>query len=239
MNLTLITLKVTRYSDTQSILSGFSREWGRVSLALPAGSGKSAIRMRALTMPFGIVECVTERRPGREILPIRQVRQLLPLTSLHSNPLKQMVAMFLSEVLAAVLQDTQGDEHLFDFIAESIRLLDTADGRATANFHIYFLYHLGRMLGIEPDTSTHASGYILDLADGIWRPSIPLHRRFLPPAESSAAFMLSRMTSRNLNAYRYTREERNRILDQLLEYFSIHYVSLRGLHSLDILRSML
>ena len=71
MNLHLVALKTTKYSDTQTILTAYSRERGRVSLALPAGSGKGAARVRALTMPLAVIECVSEVRPGREILPMR------------------------------------------------------------------------------------------------------------------------------------------------------------------------
>lgn len=239
MNLTLVALKVTKHSDKQSILTALSREWGRVSLALPAGSGKSAARIKALTMPLCVIECVTERKSGREIIPMRQVQQLMPLSSLHSHPVKQMVAMFLAEILASVLRETNEDYGLFDFITASIDILDNADERATANFHICFLYQLGRMLGIEPDTSTYRAGSILDIRDGIWRQTMPLHGDCLSPEESAAAYRLSRMTFVNYSKYRYTREERNRILDALLHYLSVHYVSLRNLHSLDILRAML
>lgn len=239
MNLSLVALKVTKHSDKQSILTALSREWGRVALALSAGNGKSAARIRALTMPLCIIECVTDRRSSRDVLPMRQVQQLLPLASIHSNPVKQMVAMFLAEVLTALLRETNEDASLFDFITRSVQILDESDEAGTANFHICFLYQLGRLLGIEPDTSTYSLGSILDIRDGIWRHTMPLHRDFLTPEESEAAFQLSRMNFINYYKYRYTRQERNRILDALLHYLSVHYVSLRNLHSLDILRTML
>ncbi|MDE6859778.1 MAG: DNA repair protein RecO [Duncaniella sp.] len=239
MNLSLIALKVTKHSDKQSILTALSRERGRVSLALPAGSGKSSARMKALTMPLCVIECVTDSRSEREIIPMRQVHQLIPLRTIHSNPVKQMVAMFLAEVLNALLRETNEDESLFDFITRCIRILDEADGTGTANFHICFLYQLGRLSGIEPDTSTFTPGSILDIRDGIWRQTMPLHREYLTPEESAAAYRLSRMTFSNYYKYRYTREERNRILNALLHYLSVHFVSLRNIHSLEILRAML
>ncbi len=239
MNLSLVALKVTKHSDKQSILTALSREWGRVSLSLPAGNGKAAARIRALTMPLCIIECVTERKSNREIIPMRQVQQLVPLTSIHTHPVKQMVAMFIAEILTALLRDTNEDTALFDYITRSVKVLDEADAAGTANFHICFLYQLGRLLGIEPDTSTYTPGSVLDIRDGIWRLTMPLHRDYISPQESEAAYRLSRMTFSNYYKYRYTREERNRILDALLHYLSVHYVSLRNLHSLDILRAML
>lgn len=239
MNLHFIALKATKYSDTQTILAAYTRELGRVSFALPAGTGKSAARMRALTMPLGIVECASDVRPGREILPMRQVAQSVPLAELHADPVKQMMALFLAEVLTAVLQGGGADEGMYDFLEMVIRILDNADARQTANFHLCFLYGLGRRLGIEPDVSTYVDGSLLDMEDGTWRLSAPLHRNFLDPESSALAWRLSRMTFANMGRFRFNRMERNAILDGMLEYFSIHYVSMRRLRSLDILRTLL
>ena len=95
MKLSFIALKSTRYSDSQSILTAYSRELGRVSMAVPAGKGKGASRIRALTMPLSILECETDVKPGREVMPIRQVRPVIVLGEVHTHPVKQMLAMFL------------------------------------------------------------------------------------------------------------------------------------------------
>ncbi len=113
--------------------------------------------------------------------------------------------------------------------------MPTAD---VANFHICFLLHLGRLLGIEPDVSTYAPGSVLDMRDGIWRKSMPLHGEVLAPDESEAAMRLQRMTYANMPTFRFTREQRARALDMVLRYYTLHVTSLSGLKSLDILRSM-
>lgn len=238
MRISFVALKLTRYSDSQSILTAYSREYGKVAFAVPAGKGKGASRLRALTMPLSLVECETEMRPGREVLPLRQPRPLAVLTDLHGNPLKQMMAMFLSEVLAIVLRESVPDSGVYDFIEGSARYLDVSGPGAVANFHICFLLHLGRLLGIEPDTSTYGPGYVLDMRDGIWRPMMPLHGDSLGTEESLAAVGLSRMTYANMHAYRFTRSQRARALDMVLRYYSLHVTPLSGLRSLEILRSM-
>lgn len=146
---------------------------------------------------------------------------------------------FLAEVLSAVLQSGDPDPAMYDFLEASVRILDNADVKQTANFHICFLYNLARRLGIEPDVSTYIPGSVLDMNDGTWRMSAPLHSAYLDPEASALAFRLSRMTYANMDRYRFNRKERNAILDGILGYFSIHYVSMRYLRSLDILRSLL
>lgn len=238
MLISFISLKVTRYSDTQSILTAYSREWGKVAFAVATGKGKNASRLRAMTMPMGIVECDTDMRPGREVLPMRQARPVAVLTELHSNPLKQMVAMFVAEVLAKVLRESVHDAAVYDFIEGSARYLDALPVSDIGNFHICFLMHLGRLLGIEPDITTYAPGGVMDMRDGIWRNCLPLHNEVLTPEESAEAVRLARMTYANMRYFRYTRSQRARVLDLVLRYYSLHVTPLNGLRSLEILRSM-
>ena len=156
MKISFVALKMTRYSDTQSILTAYSRQWGKVAFAVSVGKGKGASRLRALTMPLGLVECESDMRPGREVLALRQARPLAVFTGTHTNPVKQMMAMFLAEVLSLVLRESVPDAGLYDYVAASARYLDSMPTADVANFHICFLLHLGRLLGIEPDVSTYA-----------------------------------------------------------------------------------
>ena len=76
------------------------------------------------------------------------------------------MAMFLAEVLSLVLRESVPDAGLYDYVAASARYLDSMPTADVANFHICFLLHLGRLLGIEPDVSTYAPGSVLDMRDG-------------------------------------------------------------------------
>ncbi|MCI9172643.1 DNA repair protein RecO [uncultured Duncaniella sp.] len=238
MKLTFISLKTVRYSDTQSILSAYSLEHGRVSLVVPSGKGKGASRLRALTMPLSVLECETDFRPGREVLPMRQARPVEVFNGIHANPVKQMIAMFLAESLSMLLRESVPDEGVYTFIHSSVKWLDSIPAECSANFHVCFLLNLGRLLGIEPDVSTFRHGYVMDMRDGIWRSSMPLHGEWLASDESSAASMILRMTYSNMSRFRFTRQQRNRTLDLVLRYYSLHLAPLSHLHSLDILRSI-
>lgn len=238
MKLSLICLRLTRHTDSRSILTAYSRELGRIALGVPAGTGRGAARLRALTMPLSLLECETVKSPGREIFPMRQPSPMRITASLHSNPLKQMMAMFVAELADIILRQGGADPTLFDYIAAATVSLDRASERAAANFHICFLYHLAVTLGIEPDTTTYAPGRIFDLRDGVWRQTAPLHTDSLPPLESEWVARFSRMTFENMGRYRLTNEGRRRALDTLLRYFAIHIAPTSGLKSLEILRSL-
>ena len=92
-----IALRTVKYNDRHSILTAYTREHGRMSFLLPAGSGKEAARRRALMMPMGLFECTADLRPGRDIPPMREPAPILPLHGIRSNPVKGLIAMFLAE----------------------------------------------------------------------------------------------------------------------------------------------
>lgn len=238
MDIHFIPLRLTRHTDKQSILTAYSREMGRISLAVPASSGRAAARVRALVMPLSLVECVVTPRPGREVLAMSQVQPSETLPELHADPVKQMAAMFVAEVLLYILADGSADTGVYDFLVGSIRALDGAHGRGVANFPLCFLGQLTRVLGIEPDVSTYRPGATMDLRDGVWRESAPLHPDFLDAPEAAGARRLTQMTYANMGAYKYTRAQRARVLDDILNYYTLHYVSLRRLRSLEVLRSL-
>lgn len=240
-----IALRTVKYSDKNAILSAFSREEGRVSLLVPAGTGRAAARLRALMMPMGMFECVAEIRPARDILPVRDVRPItLPPIG---DPLRSSLALFLADILGGVLREQAADPSLFQFLERAINLLGDVPSatnphpltaKALCNFHIWFLLRLTVPLGIEPDWSTYRPGSYFDLTGGIFRTLPPSHRNFLPQGESATGRLLSRLTPRNLGHLQLTRFERNTVLDRILLYFRTHFPSLGEPASLSVLRML-
>lgn len=229
-----ICLRTVRYSDRNNILTLYTRERGRLSVLMPAGSGREAARRRALTMPLSMVEGVADIRSGQELASVRDLRAMVALPMVHADPVKMSMAMFLTELLGVVLPEGEADVMLFDFLADAVAALDSvADGNA--NFHLAFLYRLGRFIGIEPDTGTYRPGAVFDMLEGVFRTTPPLHRHFLTGADADAVVMLSRMRWDNLRAFRLNRHDRRRILSVMLDYYGLHYTRLAGMRSVEIL----
>lgn len=233
-----IALQTIRYNDRNSILAAYSKEMGRVSFLVPAGAGREASRRRAILMPFAPVECVAGITPGRDIFTMRDPRPMFPMHVAHSQPLRGIVAMFICEITSIVLRENQEDHAMFEFLLQTAEALNNPSIQMT-NFPLAFLYRLGVMIGIEPDVSGWTPGGMLDMAGGIYRLSRPLHHKYLEADESAAAAQLSRITWRNMHAYRMTHAQRSRAIDLMLEYFTLHYTDLTSLKSLPILRTLL
>lgn len=232
-----VALRTIKYNDKHSILSVYSLELGRVSFLVPAGNGRESVRRRALFMPLSIFECVASIKPGRELHTMRDPRVLMPLHGLHSHPIKGAMAMFVADVLGAVLRESQSDNATFAFLIDAVTRFDVMT-EGVANFHLCFLYRLGRFIGIEPDVSTYQEGAVFDMQEGRFRMTPPLLHKFLSVDDSRVLAMLSRITFDNMRHYKFNRNQRNELLDKILEYYTIHYSSLSQMQSLDVLRTL-
>lgn len=233
-----IALRTVRHTDTSSLLSVWTREAGRLTLAMPASNSREARRRRALTTPLATFECVCRMQPARDIL---QVRDLVPSAgtlAYDSNPAKGMVALFLAEALDLLLRRTDADPALSDFLFDAVQAFAAPlTPVATANFHLIFLFHLATPLGVGPDTSGWQPGTIFDLRDATFRATPPMHSDYLTPVEAAFTATLARTTFANMHHLALSHTQRNAILDAILRYYALHLAPLTTLKSLHILRN--
>ncbi len=233
-----IVLRVVRYSDNASIATVWTLQHGRMSVLVPSGTGREARRRRAIMMPLGQFEGVMAGKRGGEVGRMSDVRPTQSSPAATGHPVRTVVAMFLAEFLYAVLKASQPDEPLSRYLAEGLAAMSDADGRALANFHLVFIYHLGHFLGIEPDVGTYAPGRYFDMKEARYVDAMPMHRMCLAPAEARGAYVLSRSTWGHLGRLRFTRAERNRALDAMMQYYGLHHASLGPMPSLSIVQQI-
>lgn len=233
---TCIALRTIKLNDKQNLLSAWSREVGRITLTMPAGAGREAARRRALTRPLYCFEGVADIRPQREIHTIRDLRPHgaagVPVLAV----VKDMVGIFIAEVLDLLLRQAAPDDTLSSFLFESTEILHEAESEEVVSyFPIQFLLRLTEFLGIGPDFDT--PGNIFDLREGRFLSACPLHRDFADDATAEDLRCLVACTYSTTPTLRWTRTRRNEMLDLLLRYLSIHITPLTSLHSLSTLRS--
>lgn len=235
-----VALRLVKHNDASSILTAWSAERGRVAVGIPAGGGREARRLRALATPLALVEGVVVSRPGHEVLRLRDMRPWVVTPSVRSHPVKAAVALFLADVLEGVLRTATADERLSRFVFDAVQLLDgLAQPAAVANFHLWFLRALATFTGIAPDYGSWRQGRVFDMAEGVFRATPPVHGRYLEPQEAGAVHILGRLTPANMGRLRMNRDARRRLLEGILEYYSLHGVLPGGAsRSLEVLRTL-
>lgn len=232
-----VVLRTIKYNDKNSIVRVYTDLHGVMAFLLSQGNGKTARQRRALFQPLSLVEIVADIKPGRDLYSIKEARCLYPLQSLHLDPVKNAIALFVTELLSHVIVEQERNSALFSFLTGSIAFLDKAR-EGVANFHICFLYNLGVFIGIEPDSATYRPGRLFDMQGGVFTDGVPTHSHYVVGDEAEAVYRLSRITFSNMHHYRFSRQQRNRLLSLTLDYYRLHNSSLGELHSPAVLADL-
>lgn len=231
-----IVLGTTSYSDTYSIAHIFTRDFGRVSYLLPRGGKRSKVK-GSFFFPFSVLAMDVEHLPLREVQRVKDVELQFPLHDLCTNLTKVSLAFFLSEFLSRILRETNDNELLFDYLKNSVETLERT-GRGLANFHLAFMFGLTRFMGIYPNVHDHITGAYFDLLNGEFVAGKPLHPHYLNRQQSAGLTYFQRIHYGNMHLFRLSRNDRNRIVDNLLVYYRLHVYDFPSLKSLDVLREL-
>ena len=100
-----IVLNTIRYSDKHNIVHVYTDGRGLMSFAVPQGKTQAARMRNAMLMPLSLVDLEAGVRNGREVAVMRELRRNYPLATIYSDPIKNAIALFISELLAHVIQE--------------------------------------------------------------------------------------------------------------------------------------
>lgn len=231
-----IVLRTTRFSDDKLIAECLSQSEGRVSFVVRISHSPRAAVRHSLFQPLAVLEGEWVQRARGGAVPLKAVRSALPLYSLHGDPMKATVALFLAEVLTHIVRNEESTPTLFDFIIHALEWFDTAE-TGFANFHIVFLMRLSLFLGISPNVDDTTLPYF-DLLAGEFCLQAPHHPHYIAGFEAAAFAQLLRMNFGTQQLFRLSREERRRILSLILDYYRLHLPHFPELRSLEVLNEV-
>ncbi|MDY4554615.1 MAG: DNA repair protein RecO C-terminal domain-containing protein, partial [Prevotella sp.] len=176
-------------------------------------------------------------RPKVQLQKIRNVALFHPYSSLPFDIDKLTVGLFISEFLYHSLYGEQANEPMFDYIYDSLQWFDGSPS-PTANFHLVFMMRLSLFLGFYPNLDDYASGCVFDLRSGSFSSVAPLHSDYLLPDEASQMSLMMRMNYSTMHLFKFTRAQRNRLLDIIVQYYRLHIPGFPDMKSLDVLRNI-
>ena len=240
-----IVLHTVKYGEQKIIVDMFTRQWGRLSFAVPLPHSAHAKLKKQYFQPLTLLNIEADIRPQQQLQRIGEASLLTPLPSLLSDPSKLAISLFICEFLCYALRDEQRNEPLFDYVRTSIEWLD-GRGHDFANFHLVFLMHLSRFLGFYPNLSLtpapspkgEGSEMFFDLREGRFCTSAPVHRDFLMPQEAGRIHLMMRMDFFSMHLFRLSHQDRNRILELLIRYYRLHIPQFPELRSLPVLQEL-
>ncbi len=230
-------LRTVRYGDSKVIVDMLTEEHGRVSFICSISkSGRGKVR-KQLFQPLTLLDVVFDYRENVQLQRFRDVGISKPYVSIPFSSGKLSIVLFLAEFLTYATRDERDNRPLFEYIEKSLLWLDSSQ-QAFANFHLVFMMHLTRFVGFYPNLEDSGGAAWFDLREGCFTLVRPLHPDYLCPAEASRISTLMRMDFDNMRLFRMTRDERNRCVEVILDYYRLHVPNFPELRSLDVLRTL-
>ena len=231
-----IILHSIKYTDSTTIITVYTQQFGRATYMLHGVNKKKSVNPAAFLQPLSLVEMDVYHTPGKNIQRIKEMRMEHPFTGIPFDPVKNSLALFLSEALYRTLKQSEPDESLYLFLENSVMQLDCMES-GIANFHLVFLLKLTRYLGFEPNRDNVQANYF-DLMNGVFLKDKPVHVHFILPEDSSDLLKVLNADYNTMHNLAFTRPGRASLLQNIIIYYQLHIPEFNGLHSLQILQSL-
>ena len=232
-----IALHYIKYGDSSIIAQIYTDIFGRQAYIVNGvRSKKSKIRL-SLFQPLSVLELDIYYKPNREIQRIKDLRNYLPLQTIHNDIVKSSIALFISEIIYKTLREVEPNKPMFDFLHNSIHLLDIKTN-GIENYHLVFLLILSKYLGISPQMSdTDKSEIITGEQTTLFKDNLQ-YSFFLTEPEMKGLNELYKYSFRDLEKIKIDNNTRSSLLDKLVEYYKIHLEGIGSIKSLEVLKEV-
>ncbi len=229
-----IVLHGLKYGDTGKIVTVYTAAFGRCTFILQGIHAKKSSNKANLLQPLFLLEMEIDHRQGRELQRARELRICHPYQSVPYDIVKSSQAIFLAELLYKVLKEEESRTELFQFLSNSFQILDLLQS-GVANFHLIFLIQLARYMGFAPINNHDENLQFFDMTSGNFTGNRPSHPHYLEPGESLFFNQLMDISYEEAGNSRLSSTMRNKLLQKMVEYFSLHLGIGLQIKSLEIL----
>ena len=232
-----IVLNQIKYTDSGIVTQIFTKKYGRQSFLIKGMRNKKSGKHAVLFRPLTILDLVLYYKESRSMQTLREFSVEYAPSGIYDNVLKSSIAIFIGEVLTAVLREEGQQDDLFNYIKHSVEYLDHKN-ETFSNFHIAFLVGLCSFLGFEPGKRIGEENRLFDMVNGTFVPLPPAHGIYSNLEISGILADFFSSSWDEINQISLSGSMRNDVLSELLRYYSVHLPSFRKINSLDILKEV-
>ncbi|HOK50494.1 MAG: DNA repair protein RecO [Bacteroidales bacterium] len=232
-----IVLHSIRYGDTSLIVHLITEKYGRQAFMVKGVKTKKATLRANLFFPLNLLQIEAYYRPNSSLQRLKEAIHQPPYNTVHTNPVKSAVALFLAEMLFRIVPSEHYNPDLFDFIYDSLLMYDALEHNHH-NFHLMFLIQLLKYEGFYPTMNYSDENRVFSLHAA----------RFLPPSLARVGDMdeaVSRKFAQIMQCNYTTMGDvplnsgdRMYLLNKLIEYLQLHLHEFAPIKSLSVLHEV-
>jgi DNA repair protein RecO (recombination protein O) len=230
-----IALHTVRFGESSLIAYLYSLEFGRITIMVNSAYGRGKGGKKAVFFqPLTLLDIVFYPGKNHGMGKLKEVLLSTPLKTLHINPVKSAIALFVGEVIYRTVREEESNTSLFQFIDLSILSLDAMES-GVSNFHLLFLAQLSKYLGFFPNGRYSESTPFFDYKNGFFVTKEPSHPMSFTPDVSKMFFSCLTTPFGSADSILLNGNQRTLLLNNVLNYFSYHMDSVNSIRSLPVL----
>ncbi|MDC0285775.1 recombination protein O N-terminal domain-containing protein [Candidatus Poseidoniaceae archaeon] len=225
-------IRSIKNGETSLIVSCYLEDIGYKTFIVKGvyGSKKSKFS-KAHFFPLNIINLNYSYTEGKNLGFIKEVKTEKLYKSLHLDIQKSSVIIFLSEILNSIFkEETLVNNDLFNFLLNTLSWYDQV--KSCNNFHLKFLIELSRFIGFYPNINNENDSFFnlesgstsatQSIGTNIRGNDLTLFKEFLGTEFE------------DLNSMNTKNESRTRILNYIIDYYSLHLQMFKTPKSINV-----
>jgi len=232
-----IVLHTVRFRENSLIATLYTDISGRQSYMVKAIHKQKAVNQAGLFQPLYALDLDVYEKKNREIQLIRECKIDFPYQSIPFDIQKSTQALFLSEFLFKTLREEENNPRMFGFLENMLKTFDLME-KGKNLFHLFFLSRLTEHFGILPELNHAGVGKWFDMKKGMLVNSEPAHPFFMNPEISELFGKIISSDVMHLSEVNISRQQKNILLSQLIDYYHLHFETLGVVKSLPVLKEL-
>ena len=226
-----ISLLNYKYGEESIIAKIFTEEYGLISYSVKRGRSKKSKNKISLLQHMSLINISAQKKQKNEIQFLKEISLSHSLINSYLNINKQLLRMFMAEVLEKILVSNEQDKRLFNFIWNEIILLDTLE-KVSSNYALNYLLSITYYLGFYPSKENIELDFFdLEKASFVEKED---NSGMIIKGENLVFFKSLLINNNNNIPYKNRKE----ILKLILKYYKTHYYNLENIKSFDVIDDM-
>jgi DNA repair protein RecO (recombination protein O) len=232
-----IVLHHSGYSESSIIARVYTEQLGLQSYLVNGVRTRKAKFKAGLFSPMTLVELVAYHKDRKGLQRIKEIQAEPQLSHLGSDIIKSSITLFISELLIKSIREEEPNEAMFSFIWNSMQVLDLTV-MPCQNYHLFFMIHLSRHLGFFPSGDYSGRTPWFDMQEGVYTHVQPGHPYVAGDATAQYLSELAGCNQDNYHTVLMDRNQRQNVLNALIDYYRLHVSNFTGLKAQSVLEEV-
>ena len=235
-----IVLKTVKYGETSIIASIFTDLLGKQSYIIKGVRTSKKTATKASLYQIGnILELEVYNAPNKSLQFVKECKLATVYQTLNDSVIKNSIVIFMVELLGQMVTEEQQSD-LFEFTESVLQLVDLLPSDKLSNIPIFYTHWVATQLGYEIQCNYSDNNRFFNVLDGRFDAiggALPFYYNEI---ESNVFYHFLKIET--LSEIIHTpikMEQRQMLLQGLLQFLKIHAPNFNDLKSLSILHTIL